>query len=45
MQFVQVEMHVEFQQRDMQEYCEEAGIAMMAYGTLGSPGRKGTHFE
>lgn len=41
----QVEMNVEFQQREMKQYCDEAGIGITSYGSLGSPGRRGTPFE
>jgi len=41
----QVEMHVQFQQRDMQKFCRAEGIRLMSFGTLGSPGRTGTRFE
>lgn len=35
----QVELHVHFQQRKMQEFCRNNNIVITAYGPLGSPGR------
>ncbi|XP_045615067.1 1,5-anhydro-D-fructose reductase [Procambarus clarkii] len=36
----QVELHVHFQQREMQEFCRAQNIVVTAYGPLGSPGRQ-----
>lgn len=36
----QVEMHLEFQQLELQKFCQENNIFMTAYGPLGSPGRQ-----
>ncbi|CAL4076471.1 unnamed protein product [Meganyctiphanes norvegica] len=36
----QVEMHLEFQQLELQKFCQENNIIMTAYGPLGSPGRQ-----
>jgi len=36
----QVEMHLEFQQLELQKFCQENNIIMTAYAPLGSPGRQ-----
>ena len=36
---LQVELHVEFQQKSLRECCEKHGITICAYSPLGSPGR------
>ena len=36
---LQVELHVQFQQKSLRECCEKHGITICAYGPLGSPGR------
>ncbi|CAG9863734.1 unnamed protein product [Phyllotreta striolata] len=35
---LQVEMHVNFQQRTLHEYCKNNNIVLVAYAPLGSPG-------
>ncbi|KAK7070862.1 hypothetical protein SK128_018517 [Halocaridina rubra] len=35
----QIEMHVDFQQREMNEFCKSRNIVITAYGPIGSPGR------
>ena len=37
---LQIECHVYFQQREMRELCEKHNIAVTAFGSLGSSGRK-----
>ena len=36
---VQVELHVQFQQKPLRDRCHKHGISMCAYAPLGSPGR------
>ena len=36
---LQVELHAEFQQKPLRDYCEKNGITICAYAPLGSPGR------
>ncbi|KAK3596217.1 hypothetical protein CHS0354_020527 [Potamilus streckersoni] len=37
----QVECHIYLQQKELQKFCEERGIKLTSYATLGSPGRPG----
>ena len=36
---LQVELHVQFQQKSLRDCCEKHGITICAYAPLGSPGR------
>lgn len=36
---LQVECHAYFQQKPLRSFCEEQGITVCAYGSLGSAGR------
>lgn len=36
---LQVELHVQFQQKTLRECCAKHGITICAYAPLGSPGR------
>lgn len=36
---LQVELHAEFQQKSLREFCEKHEITIVAYAPLGSPGR------
>jgi aldehyde reductase len=36
---VQVELHTQFQQKSLRDFCEKHGITICAYAPLGSPGR------
>lgn len=34
----QVEMHIYYQQKELQEFSKKSGVTITAYGPLGSPG-------
>ena len=36
---VQVEMHVQFQQKSLREFCQMHGLTICAYAPFASPGR------
>lgn len=36
---VQVEMHVQFQQKSLREFCQKHGLTICAYAPFASPGR------
>ncbi|KAK4005156.1 hypothetical protein OUZ56_006877 [Daphnia magna] len=36
---LQVELHAEFQQKSLRDFCHKHGITIVAYAPLGSPGR------
>ena len=36
---VQVELHTQFQQKSLRDFCQKHGITICAYAPLGSPGR------
>lgn len=42
-QVLQVELHANFQQRNLRKFCEDRDIVVTAYAPLGSPGAK-DHF-
>lgn len=35
---LQVELHVDFQQRGLVQFCQQNGIVVVAYSPLGAPG-------
>lgn len=36
---LQVELHAQFQQKSLRDFCAKHGITICAYAPLGSPGR------